>query len=94
MPLKYRKRTMSTANQDLHHSVRVNLRQLMSEYQLPTKSGKGIGICTTAKLSGIGVGSVQSILKDSGHSPSLRVLFELAQFFGVPVTRLLQAQES
>lgn len=94
MPLKTYKRTMPAECTAIHHAVRTNLRHLMNEHQVDGKRKKGIGIIKTAQLAGVGVGSIQSILGDPNHSPSLRVLNKLAQGFGVPVTRLLQAQEA
>jgi len=61
----------------IHTQVGRTLRMLMNQ----SNEGKGIGIIRLAKQAGIGVGSVQSILNDPDHSPSLRVLDRLAKFF-------------
>jgi transcriptional regulator with XRE-family HTH domain len=61
----------------IHTQVGKTLRKLMND----TGDGKGIGIIRLAKHAGIGVGSVQSILNDPDHSPSLRVLDRLSKYF-------------
>ncbi len=61
----------------IHTQVGKTLRKLMSKQN----NGKGIGIIRLARQAGIGVGSVQSILNDPDHSPSLRVLDRLSKFF-------------
>lgn len=61
----------------IHTQVGRTLRTLMNQ----SNDGKGIGIIRLAKQAGIGVGSVQSILNDPDHSPSLRVLDRLSKFF-------------
>lgn len=61
----------------IHTQVGRTLRKLMNQ----ANEGKGIGIIRLAKQAGIGVGSVQSILNDPDHSPSLRVLDRLSKFF-------------
>lgn len=61
----------------IHTQVGKTLRKLMND----NSDGKGIGIIRLAKQAGIGVGSVQSILNDPDHSPSLRVLDRLSKYF-------------
>ena len=61
----------------VHTRIGKTLRKLMNE----AGEGKGIGIIRLAKQAGIGVGSVQSILNDPDHSPSIRVLDRLSRFF-------------
>ncbi len=63
----------------IHTKVGRTLRKLMNE----AGEGKGIGIIRLAKQAGIGVGSVQSILNDPDHSPSLRVLDRLSRYFNL-----------
>jgi len=63
----------------IHTQVGRTLRKLMNE----ANDGKGIGIIRLAKNAGIGVGSVQSILNDPDHSPSIRVLDRLSKFFNL-----------
>jgi hypothetical protein len=63
----------------IHTQIGRTLRKLMNE----ANDGKGIGIIRLAKNAGIGVGSVQSILNDPDHSPSIRVLDRLSKFFNL-----------
>jgi transcriptional regulator with XRE-family HTH domain len=73
-----------------HEVMRQNLRRLMDGHE--SQGRKGIGVIRLAKSAGIGTGSVQSILSDPDHSPSLRVLTQLAAFFGIHVSDLLREQ--
>jgi hypothetical protein len=92
--LTNRKKALPEACRQNHAIVRDNLRHLMDEFTTPGTSQKGIGIIRLAKLAGIGVGSVQSILSDPYHSPSLRVLTLLSAALGVQVTDLLMDPEA
>lgn len=74
--MQKRKRIDSQAR-EAHHTIGKTLRQLMDR----ADDGKGIGIIRLARQAGIGVGSVQAILNDPDHSPSIRVLDRLARFF-------------
>ncbi len=87
-----RKRTMEPECRALHDTLRTNLRHLMDNHQEPGRDGTGIGMIRLAKKAGIGVGSVQSILSDPEHSPSLRVLDHLARAFGISVAQLLKEE--
>ncbi|MCA9784090.1 MAG: helix-turn-helix transcriptional regulator [Calditrichaeota bacterium] len=60
-----------------HSSIGRTIRRLMDQ----ANDGRGIGIIRLARQAGIGVGSVQAILNDPDHSPSVRVLDRLARFF-------------
>ena len=60
----------------IHTRISINLRLLMS--RLPEGER---GIMTVARNAGVGVGSIQSILDDPDHSPSVRVLGKLVKFF-------------
>ncbi len=74
--MQKRKRIDSHARKT-HNAIGRTLRILMDR----TDDGRGIGIIRLAKQAGIGVGSVQAILNDPDHSPSIRVLDRLARFF-------------
>ena len=87
-----RKRSLEPECRALHATLRTNLRHLMDHHQEPGRDGTGIGMIRLAKKAGIGVGSVQSILGDPEHSPSLRVLGHLARAFGISVAQLLQEE--
>ncbi len=73
-----RKRIDSQAR-EAHSTIGRTLRRLMNQ----AEGGKGIGIIRLAKQAGIGVGSVQAILNDPDHSPSIRVLDRLARYFNL-----------
>jgi hypothetical protein len=89
--MKHRKRPMPAACAEVHDTVRRNLRRLMDGHVGEGRPAPGIGMIRLAKSAGIGVGSVQSILGDAQHSPSLRVLSLLAAFFKVSVADLVTA---
>lgn len=80
-----RKRVMTEDELALHKLVRANLRWAMDQYA----GGKGIGIISLAKHAGIGVGSIQSILSDEQHSPSLRVMHRLMGALGLTISWLV-----
>lgn len=92
--LTNRKKALPEACLKNHAIVRDNLRHLMDEFVSPGTPKKGIGVIRLAKLAGLGTGSVQSILGDPGHSPTLRVLTQLAAALGVQVTDLLMDPEA
>lgn len=87
-----RKRTMEPECRALHATLRANLRRRMDAFHETGRESKGIGMIRLARKAGIGVGSVQSILGDPEHSPSLRVLDHLARAFGISVAQLLQEE--
>jgi hypothetical protein len=64
----------------VHASVGRSLRKLMKQ---AGDKPRGIGIIRLANQAGIGVGSIQSVLNDPDHSPSLRVLDRLSRFFNL-----------
>ena len=84
-----RKRSLEPECRALHATLRANLRRRMDAFHETGREGTGIGIIRLARKAGIGVGSVQSILGDPEHSPSLRVLDHLARVFDVTVAELL-----
>ncbi|MFA7329832.1 MAG: helix-turn-helix transcriptional regulator [Candidatus Delongbacteria bacterium] len=90
----FRKKTMPDSCVKIHSTLRGNLRRLMDDFNNEGKEQKGIGIIRMAKRAGLGVGSVQSILSDPHHSPSLRVLTQLATALDVSVSDLLQDAEA
>jgi hypothetical protein len=68
----------------IHERIAGNLQHIMNS--MPEGNA---GIITTAKAAGVGVGSVQSILKDRYHSPSIRVLNRLVLYFQSQGAQLL-----
>ena len=86
----HRKRSLEPECRALHATLRANLRRRMDAFHETGREVTGIGMIRLARKAGIGVGSVQSILGDPEHSPSLRVLDRLARAFGATVAELLE----
>ena len=63
---------------EIHTRICRNVRYLMDQAE------PYVGILQTAKEAEIGVGSLQSILKDPDHSPSVRILNRLVKHFRLP----------
>lgn len=63
----------------IHNRLSRNLRHLMAE----SNEGQGISVLALARNCGLGTGSIQAILREPDHSPSIRVLDKLAQYFGL-----------
>jgi transcriptional regulator with XRE-family HTH domain len=61
----------------IHGLLARNLRRLMAE----AREGQGISVQALARETGLGAGSIQNIVRDPDHSPSIRVLDRLAQYF-------------
>lgn len=78
MQMKTRKRVVDLKARAIHERIAANVRHLMNAQPVGRQ-----GLMTTARLAGIGVGSVQSILHDPDHSPSVRVLLRLVKHFGL-----------
>lgn len=76
--MKSRKRIDSKAR-IIHERIASRVRAQMA---LRPKGRQGV--MAVAKDAGIGIGSVQSILNDPDHSPSVRVLNHLVELFGLP----------
>lgn len=73
-----RTRPIDLEAREVHGRIAANVRRLMNQQPKGRR-----GLMATARLAGIGVGSVQSILHDPDHSPSVRVLLRLVKHFGL-----------
>jgi hypothetical protein len=74
-----KRKRIDTQARTTHSAIGRTVRRLMDQ----ANDGKGIGIIRLARQAGIGVGSVQAILNDPDHSPSVRVLERLSRTFGL-----------
>ncbi|MCB1047368.1 MAG: helix-turn-helix transcriptional regulator [Calditrichaeota bacterium] len=63
----------------MHRVLSRNLRQLMAE----SNGGQSSSVLSLARATGLGTGSIQALLRDQDHSPSIRVLERVAQHFGL-----------
>lgn len=63
----------------VHGLLARNLHRLMST----ANAGQGLSVLALARATGLGTGSIQNILRDPDHSPGIRVLDRLAQYFGL-----------
>jgi transcriptional regulator with XRE-family HTH domain len=75
----HERKRIDTQARVTHSAIGRTVRHLMDK----ANDGKGIGILRLARQAGVGVGSVQAILNDPDHSPSVRVLDRLSRFFGL-----------